>query len=178
MRYWTGVLFFAIGAWLLYAAFTQRRRVLAARREAAVRAAADPAGTLHPSLAMLGHIFPPLVIAGLVYVGIKTTLVYVVLQGQRVFSLFDLAGFLFVLAAYGTWLLLKSRYSESGRPVVPVAAPAAGLRVVEGGMADELGSADPVRTASGAGRRTGAGGVGAPLAGRDQAAVAGGRRRG
>jgi hypothetical protein len=68
---------------------------------------------------MLGDIVPPLVVTALVFVAIKMSFAYVVLDGGRYFSLLDLGGFLFLLAAYGAWLVLNTRYRELTGAVAP-----------------------------------------------------------
>jgi hypothetical protein len=94
--------------------------VRAARQRAAARGEPDPTQAIHPSLAMLGDIFPPIIIALLAFAGIKAALAWLVLDGGRYLSLLDLGGVLLVLAAYGAWLVLKTRYREVNRPA-PVA---------------------------------------------------------
>jgi hypothetical protein len=109
---------FAGAALLLRSALARRARVLEAR--AAGRAAPEPSA----SLATLGNALPPLVVMALAFVGAKTSLAFFAFGGSRVLSLFDLAGFLALLAAYGTSLVFATRYRE---PAVPAAAPARAL---------------------------------------------------
>jgi hypothetical protein len=168
MRNWIGVALLAIAVWLVYAGLAQRSRVLAARRQAAARGEPDADGALHPSLAMLGDIVPPLMIALLVFAGLKATFAYLVMDGGRYLSLLDLGGFLLVLAAYGTWLILKTRYREVGRRPAPVAhrpeAAGAPSRDPGGPRAHVVGSDHPAGAAPGPGRGVGAGGLAAGLA--------------
>jgi hypothetical protein len=44
-------------------------------------------------------------------------LAYMVTGGSGVFTLFDLAGFLFLLAAYGWWISVRTRYRPGYDPV-------------------------------------------------------------
>lgn len=124
MMYWAGAVMFAIGGWLIYRAFAQKRRVLATRAEIAASGGrlAEPA--LHPSLKTVGAFFPTLMLWFLAYAGLKGTFGYFALGGGRVLSLFDLAGFLFLLASYATWLTLTTRYRDVRPVVVPPAEPA------------------------------------------------------
>jgi hypothetical protein len=39
------------------------------------------------------------------------TIIYVMIDGGAYFSYFDLAGLLFVLASYGMWVSLRTKYS-------------------------------------------------------------------
>jgi hypothetical protein len=125
MRNWTGAALFAIGAWLIFSALAQRGRVLTTRR----KSEAQEVIPTNSSLIALGDIFRPLVIIGLIYFAVKVTLAYVLLDGNRIFSLFDLSGLLFLLAAYAIWLIVKTKYREAIGPgavsVPPLAAPVA-----------------------------------------------------
>lgn len=115
MRNWTGLVFFAIGSWLLAAALIHRTR---AERGEHHRQSKDRCGKptpINPSLIMLGDLFRPLIIAVLSYVALKATVVYIVIDAGQMFSLFDLAGFLFLLAGYGVWLILRTRHRASPR---------------------------------------------------------------
>ncbi len=112
MRNWIGLLFAAGGAWFVISGLMHRRRVLAGREAAKRRGddAGDP--PLHASLEMLRHIVPGLVFFGLAIVAAQVTFAYFVMDGVRFLSYFDLAAFLFLLAAYGVWMRLKTTYRE------------------------------------------------------------------
>jgi hypothetical protein len=110
MRYWTGLVLFVAAGWLIQAGLAHRRRILA------VGGAGD--GASARSIDTLGYIFRPIILFALVYVGIKSAFVYWVLDGGRYLSLVDLAGFLCLLAGYGTWAVLKTKYRAR-----PIAAP-------------------------------------------------------
>jgi hypothetical protein len=110
MRNLLGAVLLLATAVFLVRAWALRRRVLAsvgaaelARRRAA--ALADPR-----SLSAFGEIARPLVLGGLGWLALKSTLVYVMLDGERVLSRFDLAGFLALLAAYGLWFSARAAY--------------------------------------------------------------------
>lgn len=121
MRNATGLVLFVLGAWLAYSAFARRARVIAARRSGAVPAESEASG--NPRLSMLGEIMRPIILFALAYLALKTIFAYVVLEADRWLSLFDLAGFLFLLAAYGSWVVVRTRYRavSSGAPVPPTA---------------------------------------------------------
>jgi len=108
MRHWTGVALVVAAAWLVRAALRQRNRV----RAAAVRDTSAQAHALHPSLAMLGDILPPLILLALAVVAAQIVLAYAVLGAGRLFSLLDLGGFLALLAAYAFWMIVKTQYRE------------------------------------------------------------------
>ena len=112
MRNWTGLLLLAAAVWLIHMSLGQRRRVQTARRAAAERGESAEPATLHPSLAMLGDILPPLVMLALAIVAAQIVLAYVVMGGGRLFSLFDLVAFLLLLAAYAFWMIVKTQYRE------------------------------------------------------------------
>jgi hypothetical protein len=108
MRNWTGAVLFLIGAWLLYSTLLHRARIF--RHSAAV----DMVQELTPamsSLAAFGAILRPLILGALGYFAVKVTMAYLLLGGGRYFSLFDLGGLLFLLAAYA-WLVLQTRYRK------------------------------------------------------------------
>ncbi len=115
---------FLAGAVLMWRAISRRNRIIG-QVEALQRAGLpDPRATLHPSLAIIGDVVPPLMIGGLVIIGLKLTLAYALLGAYDVVSPFDLAGLLFLIAGYGTWLVLKTRYrSMPAGLTVPVPAP-------------------------------------------------------
>lgn len=138
MKYMIGVVLFACGGWLLHRAYGQRRRVLAAlggtlpERKSDIR-----------SLETFGNVMRPILIGFLIYSGIKSTFLFFAFEAQKVLSIFDLAGFLFLLGSYATWLTLTTKYRETLIPKVPAetaaaAAPAVvaegpALQVVDGG---------------------------------------------
>ncbi len=108
MRNVLGAGLFLAAAVFLLQGWALRRRVLAgvgaaewARHRAA--ALADPR-----SMAAFGEIARPLVLFGLAWLGLKSTVLYVLFGGERVLSWFDLGGFLALLAAYGVWFSLRA----------------------------------------------------------------------
>lgn len=116
MRNWIGLLFAAGGALFVLSGLMHRRRVLAGR-EAAKRRGDDSAEPpLHASLEMLRHILPGLVFFGLAIVAAQVTFAFFVMDGVRFLSYFDLAAFLFLLAAYGVWMRLRTTYREAAPP--------------------------------------------------------------
>jgi hypothetical protein len=116
MRNWIGLASLLVAAWLLTVGMRQRNRAMAQTRdEQTGNAAAQP---LHPSLVFARDLFRPLVMGALIFLAIKTTAAYVLLDGNRFFSWFDLAGFLLFLAAYGTWLMLKTSYRDMPAPAI------------------------------------------------------------
>jgi hypothetical protein len=160
VRHWTGLALAALGAWLLWSGLAHRRRVLAAGR-AAAPGDGTPAPT-HPSLAFVGDFFPGLVGVMLVFFGVKATLMYLVLDAGRLFSPIDLGGLLFLLASYGAWLVLRTRYRAG-------AAPAAGGRS-EGARLHVVEHAGPPGDAPGAGGRAGPRGLAARVPAEGRAA--------
>jgi hypothetical protein len=83
------------------------------------RAAGEPESgpPLHQSLRMLSAVGPGIVQLGLFIAGGQVALAYMVTGGSGVFTLFDLAGFLFLLAAYGWWISVRTRYRPGYDPV-------------------------------------------------------------
>ena len=92
------------GVWLLWLSALRRRRGM----EAAARGETPP--PLHPSLVLMADMGPPIIIFGLVVAGGQAVLAFLVTGGGGMFSLFDLAGFLFLLFAYGVWVKIKVAY--------------------------------------------------------------------
>lgn len=99
-RHGAGVVMAAAGLGMVGVAARRRRDA----REAAARGEAPP--PLHPSLAPLADIGPPIIIFGLFVAGGQAAIAFL-LTGGGVFSLFDLAGFLFLLFGYGVWVKAK-----------------------------------------------------------------------
>lgn len=124
MRHLIGLLLLAVGVALIRVAITRRDRILAQERALAAAGLPDPRAGLHPSLAAIGDIVPPLMIGGVGVIAFKLVLAYVMTGAERWFSLIDLGGFLFLLAAWSAWLVLKTRY-RAFPPVTPQAAPVA-----------------------------------------------------
>lgn len=102
----TGAVFFAAGLALIASALLRRRRALAVARDPA----APKPPELHPSLVLMADIGPPLIIFGLVVAGAQVALAFWMTGGGGVFSLFDLAGFLFLLVAYGVWIKIRTKH--------------------------------------------------------------------
>ena len=99
------------GTGLIWSGWARRARTLAA-------SGGDPA-TTNASLADFGAIVRPLVYVALGYLALKVSLAYALLDAGRIVSPFDFAGFLYLLAAYGIWLHLRT-----GRRAANEAAPA------------------------------------------------------
>jgi hypothetical protein len=110
---WIGAVSFVAGSWLIGVAVLRRRRLVGAGH-ISPRDGDARLRELHPSLARIRTAFRPFVFIFLVYVGIKTTLAYFLFDASRYFSIFDLAGFLFLLAAYATWVILRMKHLEGG----------------------------------------------------------------
>ncbi|MCU0983653.1 MAG: hypothetical protein MUC89_01770 [Acetobacteraceae bacterium] len=104
MRYIVGLVFFAAGAWLMWSALARRKRAIAAGPEAQPE--------INRSLQIIGDALPPIIVVALVIIGAKTALAFVITDAGRYLSVLDLAGFLFLLAGYGTSVVLRTRYRE------------------------------------------------------------------
>jgi hypothetical protein len=123
---------------------------------------------------MPGDLFVPFVLAGFAYIGVKMTLMFLVLDAGRTFSAVDLAGLLTLLAGYGVWLTLQTKYRD------PAAVAAQARRQARLGPAtsdrrerpepDVVGLDRLPGGAPGAGRRVGAGDVGTAVAAEREAA--------
>ncbi|TQF76222.1 hypothetical protein FK498_18955, partial [Elioraea sp. Yellowstone] len=120
-----GVILFAAGAALVWRALARRDRIRAEARRRAAAGMADPRAGLHPSLAVIGEVAPPLMIGGLAIVALKLVLAYAMTGAARWFSLLDLAGLLFLLASWSVWLVLRTRHPAFPPPAEPAAAAAA-----------------------------------------------------
>lgn len=127
MRNIIGPILFAAGALLIWTALARRNLILAEERRRKAAGLPDPRAALHPSLAIIGEVVPPLMIGALVVMSLKLVLAYAMTGAERWLSLFDLAGFLFLIAGWCTWLVLRTRYrafpaaQSAAQVVVPVA---------------------------------------------------------
>ena len=106
MRYTIGIAALLAASWLLYVSRKQWRDVSAAIAARGRR----PAGS---RMSAFGEIMRPILLFALVYVGAKTTFVYFWLDAGRYLSVFDLAGFWFLLVAYGTYITVKTRFPRT-----------------------------------------------------------------
>jgi hypothetical protein len=82
------------------------------------------------SLAAFGAILRPLILCAVGYFAVKVILAYLLLDRGRYFSLFDLGGLLFLLAAYA-WRVLQTGYRKeeyADIAAVPIAATPAPAR--------------------------------------------------
>lgn len=122
--YFVGAVMFAVGLWLLYRAFAQKKRVLAVRAEIAASDGRLVEPEIHQSLKTVGAIFPGIAVWFVAFVAVKGTVGYLLLDGGKVLSPFDLAGFLFLLAGYSVWLTMTSKYREIRPQAVAVPATA------------------------------------------------------
>lgn len=121
MRHAAGVVLFAFGAWLAWSALAQRRRVIAARRAGTVAREGEAAG--NEQLSMMGEIMRPIILFALVYLAAKSVFAYVVLDAHQWVSYFDMAGYLFLLAAYGGWVVVRTKYREVAAAAGAIALP-------------------------------------------------------
>lgn len=101
VQHLAGIAMTVAGAWLIWISVGRRRRGL----EAAARGERPP--PLHPSLVAMADMGPPIIIFGLVVAGGQAVLAFLMTGGGGVFSLLDLAGFLFLLFGYGVWVKMK-----------------------------------------------------------------------
>lgn len=115
----------AVAATIVWYAYARRKKILAAERAIAAAGLPDPRPPLHPSLVVIGDVVPPLMMGGLVFLGLKLTLAYVVAGEALGVGLLDLVGALCLLAAYGVWLRWKTQYRPmpEGWAMPAVAAP-------------------------------------------------------
>ncbi|EJW12680.1 hypothetical protein A33M_1831 [Rhodovulum sp. PH10] len=113
MRYWTGLVFFALGAYLFTAAVLHRRKVLAAR--AAAVAAGEPVHAKLDlgSVATMGEMMRPVILFFVMVVALQIVALYFFFGGDSVMALTDLVGLLFLFAAYATWMSLRVEYRMS-----------------------------------------------------------------
>ncbi len=120
MRNIAGLVLFGFGFWLAWSAFAQRQRVIAGRAAGTLARAGEAAG--NEQLSLMGEIMRPIILFALCYLAAKSVFAYVVLEADRWVSYFDMAGYLFLLAAYGGWVVIRTKYREQS-----VAAPLAAM---------------------------------------------------
>ncbi len=105
-----GVVLALIGGYLAWLGVRRRQRILAAWAAAQEAGGAAPGRAIHASLSVLADIAAPLMLLGLALAGGQVALAFVLTDGGGLFSLVDLAGFLLLLAGYGVWFWMKTRY--------------------------------------------------------------------
>jgi hypothetical protein len=123
MRNIVGLVMFGFGFWLAWSAFAQRQRVIAARAAGTIAREGEAGG--NEQLSMMGEIMRPIILFALVYLAAKSVFAYVMLEGHQWVSYFDMAGYLFLLAAYGWWVVVRTKYREIAAATPAVAPPAA-----------------------------------------------------
>jgi hypothetical protein len=107
MRYWVGYVFLVPAFYLLWN--VRQQLVDALRMSGKSRQSADEADDLEPSsMAAFAQIAQTVVMFMLAFLAVKVTAAYIILDGGRYVSLFDLASTLFLLASYATWLRVKT----------------------------------------------------------------------
>ncbi|MFN3231247.1 MAG: hypothetical protein ACE363_03685 [Alphaproteobacteria bacterium] len=117
MHYWLGIPMLVAAAWFVRDALIHRAKA----RAAGQRPEEMPA-PVNESLAAARDIFPPIMIGALVYAGLKACLAFAMFNASEILSIVDLGGFLALLASYGTWLVLRTRYRDATVVPVPVEA--------------------------------------------------------
>jgi hypothetical protein len=126
MRYWIGAFTFALALALVGYALARRRQVLSVVSEEALTRRLEQLANDPQSLSAFGEIMRPIVWFALAVIGIKSTIAYFWIGGSRILSPFDLAGVLAMLAAYGYFIHVQTRYRLSAVEVVADAGPADG----------------------------------------------------
>ena len=127
MRHWSGLVLFSLGIWFLYSGRSRRNRVLIEQRPNVVRETTATARHFSESLGTMGAL-RPVILAVLAFAGFKAILAYFRFDAGRFFSWFDLAGFIFFLAAYGTWITLVTLYRVSASTAPDMKAQRASSR--------------------------------------------------
>ena len=112
-----GAVMGAAGLALIWQAWTRRRLVIADAERRRATGEPESGPPLHHSLRMLGAIGPGIVQLGLFIAGGQVVLAFFVTGGSGVFTLFDLAGFVFLLVAYGWWISVRTRYRPGYDPI-------------------------------------------------------------
>lgn len=103
----TGAVLAAIGLVFVWLAYGRKRRAEAMRRDGS----ADAQPALHPSLALMADVGPPIIYFGLVVVALQVALAFWATRGAGgAFTELDLAGFLVLLVGYGVWVKAKTTY--------------------------------------------------------------------
>jgi hypothetical protein len=134
MRNLLGLAFFLVAAYFFMGSYAQRKKVRLARAELEkdgpiVEKSLDP-----NSMAALGEIATPIVQAGLWLVAIKFCAAYYLLDAGRFISLFDLAGIVTVLLAYGIWLSSMTKFRmpkiDTGQAEIKLVAQPVGARII------------------------------------------------
>lgn len=111
MKYYLGAMFIILGAWLIYQALTHRRAVIRARERAS---AEHREQHLHQYLEAMRLGLAPIYVLSILIIGFALAAVWLVVDQERVFSILDIGGFLFVLMAYAFWMSVRVQYSRIG----------------------------------------------------------------
>ncbi len=145
MQHLIGIVLFGFGASLLYLARVERRwQASASGRAAGPQPFARLRQLVTPLFAVLGAL-----------AAIRLVMAYFAIGSGTAIEPLEAAGFLFLVAAYGAWLVATT--GKAKPTPVPAARRKLSLRVIEGGRGGpeqhEQRSADLPRDLAGAGRR-------------------------
>lgn len=114
MRYWVGCVFLVPALFLLWS--VQQHVIDALRASRNPAQSAPKAEDLDPSsMANFAQMARTIVMFMLGFLALKVTATYIILDGGRYVSLFDLASTLFLLAAYAIWLKVKTAPRSAGQ---------------------------------------------------------------
>lgn len=84
----------------------------------------EPYEPINPMIFAAGEIMRPILQCVAAYAAVKTTLMYYMLGGPKIFPLIDFAGLICVIAAYGIWIQLKMQPVPEPKQDSPRPAPA------------------------------------------------------
>ena len=114
MRYWVGCVFLVPALFLLWS--VRQQLIDALRTSSNPAQSASQAEDLDPSsMAAFAQMARTVVMLILGLLALKVTAAYIILDGGRYVSLFDLASTLFLLAAYAFWLKVKTAPRSAGQ---------------------------------------------------------------
>ncbi len=114
MRYWVGCVFLVPALFLLWS--VRQQLIDALRTSSNPAQSASQAEDLDPSsMAAFAQMARTVVMFMLGLLALKVTAAYIILDGGRYVSLFDLASTLFLLAAYAFWLKVKTAPRSAGQ---------------------------------------------------------------
>ncbi len=119
MKYWFGTLCILIGAWLVFRALTHRRAVLQARARAEAERREPQISRQLRGLQAMRAGLAPLFVLLILFGGTVLSVMWFVLDRDRVLSGLDIVGFLTAIFAYAFSMVVRLQYSALGLEVSP-----------------------------------------------------------
>lgn len=114
MKFWFGAVCILVGTWVVYRTLTHRRAVLRARERAGAQEGEPQISRQMRGLQAMRAGLAPLFVMLVLFGGIALSVLWFVLDRDRVLSGLDIFGFLTAIVAYAFSMVVRLQYSTLG----------------------------------------------------------------